>query len=854
MKRFLLFITAIISIAATQAQAPCNIQAFVSPVQIQCGDSAVLSAFGNGAGNVAFQEDFNSGSPVGWQFTQTVTIANNTCGVPSPDGTNFMWMGDASVNPRDMTTVPFDLTLGGVICFEMRYAIQGQAAPCEGPDEPQEGVYVQYSIDNGATWQTIQYWDPQGGNNNQLTSWNQYCVVLPAVAQTTSTMIRWHQDNVSGAEYDHWGIDNVVITLNDPNYGIVWAHDGYSYGLGNGGGDNPNVVKPTTTTTYTVNISDGTNTCTDQVQLVVIDPVYSFNLQDTAICPGDCITINAEAVWQIEPAGPKTFVNDISQTISAGFGGSGSTIDIPIVTSGINIGTLGPNDVLEVCITGMSYFGINFLNPNAPLDVGSFSIKLECPGGTTIELVPSGVTTSTAILPGYVNTCFSMSATNNISTGTTPYTGNFVPSDPLSDLAGCLANGTWTMKLETNAPLGFGSGNFDGWSITFDDPGKTAPISSFSWSPTTDMTNSNTLTPTICPTQPRTYTLTATNAPGCVSGSANMEITFSDDCCDLKYDTISLQHPDCGASNGQITIAVTGQIAGLQFSIDGGNTWQTSNVFSGLSPNTYAVVARDNNNCPIYRNVVLSNPNTPVLSATTQPNTSCSSPNGQIEVVASAGMGAPYTYSLNSGTPQSSGTFSGLGAGTFSIRVTDSGGCQKDTTVTVDSQTGVPTLIFSVDTVPEGCFAGGSAAIHVASGAAPYSYSWSIGTSTDSVLTDLGAGTYWAYVQDGCTKDSVQFVITKSEAAPVSNLPNIFTPNGDGVNDVYSLGLQFQNTSNFLCHIYNRWGNVMYKTEDKAINWAPTNVSDGVYFIVCSYTDCVGKSHIINGTLTVIAK
>jgi hypothetical protein len=190
-------------ISTLQLNAQCNLNTYASVDTLVCGSCASLNAFGSAVGNTAFQENFNSGSPVGWGFTQAVTIANNTCGQPSPDGTPFMWMGDASVNPRDMTTVALNLTLGGTICFEMRYSVQGDASPCEGPDEPDEGVFLQYSTNGGATWQTINYFDPNGGNDPQLTSWNQYCFVLPPGAMTSSTMIRWHQDAVSGAEYDH---------------------------------------------------------------------------------------------------------------------------------------------------------------------------------------------------------------------------------------------------------------------------------------------------------------------------------------------------------------------------------------------------------------------------------------------------------------------------------------------------------------------------------------------------------------------------------------------------------------------------------------------------------------------------
>ena len=71
----------------TPGTAPCQLTGSASPITITCGDSSVLSANGNITS--VFDQDFNSGAPTGWLFTQTPTIGNNTCGVPSLDGSNF---------------------------------------------------------------------------------------------------------------------------------------------------------------------------------------------------------------------------------------------------------------------------------------------------------------------------------------------------------------------------------------------------------------------------------------------------------------------------------------------------------------------------------------------------------------------------------------------------------------------------------------------------------------------------------------------------------------------------------------------------------------------------------------------
>lgn len=1076
MKRALSVLVSTLTAFTLYAQ-PCTVQGFANPVQISCGDSATLSAFGNGSGNVAFQENFNSGSPVGWQFTQTVTIANNTCGVPAPDGSPFMWMGDASVNPRDMTTVPFDLTLGGTICFEMRYSIQGDASPCEGPDEPTEGVYLQYSIDGGTTWTTIEYWDPNGGNDPQLVNWNQYCAVIPPAAQTTNTMIRWHQDAVSGAEFDHWGIDNVLITLNDPNFVITWLHDGYSYGFGSSGGENPTLVSPTATTTYTVQISDGNDTCTDQVTVVVTNPVIIVDAgPDTTICPGECVAIDATAYWQVQAPGPVTFVNDISQTISAGVGGG--AIEIPVSVGGLNLSSVQAGSIMEVCITNMSYFGVNFFPPSQ-LTVGYFAINLECPGGASIELVPSGVTTSTAILPGYVQTCFNMTTANAISASSPPYTGTFAPSEPFDDLIGCSANGLWTMSLVPNAGLGFGSGNFDGWSITFDDPGLTAPVS-FSWSPTTDMTNSNTLTPTVCPNQTTTYVLTATTAPGCQPVSDSITVTVPNSCCQLQLDNVAIQQPSCTAADGEIVITASGQIAGLEYSIDNGATFQTSNTFTGLGAGTYIVMINDDNDCPVFQTVTLTNPNAPVIDDIQITPVSCDNNDGAITIVVSGGT-PNYTYSINGGTSSQSGnaftglsdgvypieveddagciavgsatlflpsgptittidftpancgatdgsatvtatggatpytyswspsggagatasnlgsgsytvtvtddanctvsgsvvvtnvggptvaivsqtnvacfgesngaaevqvtqggtapftydwspsggtgnTASGLAAGvytvtvtdvddcvggvtvtiteppvlsvtafsvpsecgqsnggvsasvtggtptysydwgtlgsapvvsgvavgTYALTVTDDAGCEATATATVQTIVTDSLLEFTVSTTPESCASNdGSASVEVTDGVPPYSYDWNIGLTPDSATVQgIPAGDYTVTVTDACYSMTVPVTVEKSFTKPDKNLPNVFTPNIDGVNDVYSVGDNFNDTEGFFCVIYNRWGAEVHKTENKSIDWVGKGLSDGVYFLVITYTDCLGEAEKIASTIT----
>jgi len=760
--------------AALNTQAQCTLTTISTEQTITCGDCVTLSAFGNGSGNIAFQENFNSGSPAGWQFTQSVTISNNTCGEPSPDNSNFMWMGDDAVNPRDMTTVGFNLSLGGTICFDMRYSVQGDASPCEGPDEPDEGVYLQYSTNGGTTWNTIQYYDPNGGYDDELTEWNQYCAVLPPGAMTANTMIRWHQDDVTDAEFDHWGIDNVGITLNDPSFQISWQHDGFTYPMGSGGGNNPTPVCPQNTTTYTAQISNGTTTCTSAITVTVVDPVIIINAgNDTTLCNGDCATIHAEAYELVSPASTPTFDNSEITPVTGG------NAEMNINVQGLNATTVTTGSITSICLNSFNFSGTqictNFFggcNCNGTnisfgatcnLDVSSFNITVTSPGGCELTLVPAG----TAIGTSYTNVCFVPAGGQSISLPSFPTPGNWDPAENFSALNGCQSNGVWTMQLNAPGGFGFGLGFLNGWSISFDDPEITAPVN-YSWSPTTNMTGSTTLTPTVCPTTTTTYTLTATDTDGCTTVTDDVTITTGS-CCALTIDNLAPVNPSCGASDGTITATVSGQITGLEFSIDNGATFQTSNVFSGLPAGSYTIQANDDNNCLESQTIVLTNAAAPVISSAVAVNASCGASDGQITVTAT-GTGT-LTYSSDNGTTfQASSVLSGLAAGTYTIVVEDAGGCQATTTATVANTNG-PAITTVTPTNPACGASDGSLQINASGGTGTLQYSIDNGVTFQpgNSFTALAAGTYTIVVQDasGCEANSTGTLVNAN--APVIN-------------------------------------------------------------------------------------
>jgi gliding motility-associated-like protein len=65
----------------------------------------------------------------------------------------------------------------------------------------------------------------------------------------------------------------------------------------------------------------------------------------------------------------------------------------------------------------------------------------------------------------------------------------------------------------------------------------------------------------------------------------------------------------------------------------------------------------------------------------------------------------------------------------------------------------------------------------------------------------------------------------------IITLPNVITTNGDGINDIlYFQYLPFYGISSL--SVFNRWGEIVYESNDYQNNWAPTQLTDGTYFYI----------------------
>lgn len=298
MRKLITSITAVLALTFSANSQVCSITISPMDTTICPGDSVHIVAVANLINaNQAF--NFNgSVLPTGWtagggtQFT-------SPCG-PSPDGTPYYWASTAGAGVPNITTADFDVSCGGVISFQFIYSVQGGSTPCEGPDQYDEGIAVQYSTNNGATWTTIEYYAPNGDvltsipvattpgvvGSTIYTTWNYKTITIPPGAMTTSTRFRWFQQNSSGTCCDNWGLDEILINATGAPCGSTAVLD-----WSNGMGDTTNYwVVPYGDSTFTCDVYDtnGTYMCSSlPVNIHLYTNVLNYNLADYAysFCP-----------------------------------------------------------------------------------------------------------------------------------------------------------------------------------------------------------------------------------------------------------------------------------------------------------------------------------------------------------------------------------------------------------------------------------------------------------------------------------------------------------------------------------------------------------------------------------------
>jgi gliding motility-associated-like protein len=121
-------------------------------------------------------------------------------------------------------------------------------------------------------------------------------------------------------------------------------------------------------------------------------------------------------------------------------------------------------------------------------------------------------------------------------------------------------------------------------------------------------------------------------------------------------------------------------------------------------------------------------------------------------------------------------------------------------------------------------------------------YLWSTGETDWSVQVNQ-AGVYWVMV-NSCGYQMSDTIQVGLYASPnLITVPNVFTPNGDGVNDIFLIGNIATEPELFELLIYDRWGVLLFRSNSYLIGWNGIaeggETTDGVYYYILNiHTDC----------------
>ena len=280
-----------------------------------------------------------------------------------------------------------------------------------------------------------------------------------------------------------------------------------------------------------------------------------------------------------------------------------------------------------------------------------------------------------------------------------------------------------------------------------------------------------------------TYSVTVTDSEGCEVTKSGIVTNITN----FAVNSITTVQPGCLASNGQVTVTVSGGTGPFYYSGSTGQSLSgvsaTSFTFTGVSAGNFGFYVRDNNLCVSTGSVEMISQGGLISATVTSSLNSCGS-YGQISILV-AGTSPPYTYSYSgqtSGVSQSATTtnssylFSSLSADTYLVGVTTSNGCSYFETVTINA---VPKFDLTLSTTGATCGSNiGSVLVEVGSGyTGVLDYVLSNGQqilnypNTAYTFNNLAIGTYNVTVTDadGCSiidyfnitgSTGVQFVLT----------------------------------------------------------------------------------------------
>lgn len=414
--------------------------------------------------------------------------------------------------------------------------------------------------------------------------------------------------------------------------------------------------------------------------------------------------------------------------------------------------------------------------------VDDLDIFLLSPGGQFLELT----TDNGADGNNYTNTCFTPTATTVISSpgpfapaAAAPFTGNWLPEGPWSDLWGNPTNGNWRLQVVDDSN-GF-TGTLQDWTITFEPAYKI----DYQWTPAAGLNCPTCPIALATPTQTTTYAVVATDSYGCsVTDTVTVEVIPA-----LPAPVVTC----AGSSSSSISFgwsAVPGAVD-YEVNVNGAGWVSPSSIMehqvNNLVPSSSVTI--EVRGIGAFSNCSANIGAATCVNCESPTNTlaitgvDCSGQSDGSIVVTPDGVNPPYTFELGAQS-NTSGSFSSLAAGDYLIVVTDNSNCSASLNVTVP---GPPALTNTISIQQQvSCFGGNNAVLQAtaAGGTGNLAYLWNDPAAQNTATaSNLSAGAYTVTVTDanGCTT-TASASLTQPTDLTLNAIPSAATcfnvPNG----------------------------------------------------------------------------
>ena len=184
-------------------------------------------------------------------------------------------------------------------------------------------------------------------------------------------------------------------------------------------------------------------------------------------------------------------------------------------------------------------------------------------------------------------------------------------------------------------------------------------------------------------------------------------------------------------------------------------------------------------------------------------------------------------------------------SGTYTLKLTDAYQCVVEDTVELIV---IPSPTANFPTTTDTIYYEQQTQLQATPGYA--SYQWNTGDTTYYInVTEEGDYSVLMQTSEGCTNLEKATLI---DTWFPFNIPNAFTPNGDGLNDTFRPVTDYDRFSKYNMIIYNSWGQRQFETTNPAEGWDGKDAAAGVYVWVINYADYLGKVSTLRGSVTVV--